>query len=216
MPRNWIKNTDKRLELGNGIKLRTWNVITFNKPGILQCVLNMAKLYEIQILAFQEIRWLNKGTLKKENMTIFYSDSENKKQENGVGIMIHDSILPHVKFFKAINDRLCYIILKRRIFDMGIICCYAPTEDRQIKKKDEFMKDFDRAYEDIPRYCKKLVLGDLNAKITKEETYKPTIGTESLHYIRKDNGTRLINMATAKDLTIGSTYFPQNYLHKHT
>jgi len=68
-------------------------------------------------------------TLKKENMTFFYSGSEDKKHENGVGIMIHDNILPQVKIFKAINDRLCYIILKGRIFDMGIICCYGPTED---------------------------------------------------------------------------------------
>jgi len=64
---------DKRLELGNGIKLGSWNVRTLNKPGALQCVLNVAEAYEIQILALQEIRWLNKGTLKKENMTLFYS-----------------------------------------------------------------------------------------------------------------------------------------------
>jgi len=115
--------------------LRSWNVRTLNKPGALQCVLIVAEAYEIQILALHEFRWLNKGTLKKENMTLFYSGSENKKHENGVGIMIHDSILPQVKIFKAINDRLCYIILKGRIFDMRIICWYGPTEDRQDEKK---------------------------------------------------------------------------------
>jgi len=87
-------------------------------------------------------------------MTLFYSGSENKRHENGVGIMIHDSILPQVKIFKAINDRLCYIILKGRIFDLVILCCYGPTEDGQDEKKEEFMEELDRAYDDIPRHYK--------------------------------------------------------------
>jgi len=98
-------------------------------------------------------------------MTLFYSGSENKKHENVVGIMIHDSILPQVKIFKAIKDRLCYIILKGIIFDMGIICSYGPTEDGQDEKKEEFMEEFDRAYDNIQRHCIKLLLGDFNAKI---------------------------------------------------
>ncbi|XP_008183016.1 craniofacial development protein 2-like [Acyrthosiphon pisum] len=216
MPRNRINFMDKRLELGNGIKLGSWNVRTLNKPGALQCVLNVAEAYEIQILALQEIRWLNKGSLKKENLTLFYSSLENKKHENGVGIMIHDSILPQVKIFKAINNRLCCIILKGRIFNIGIICCYGPTEDGQDEKKEEFMEELDRAYDDIPRHCIKVLLGDFNAKIGREGTYKPTIGSESLHHINNDNGTRLINMAIAKDLIISSTYFPRKDIHKQT
>jgi len=86
--------------------------------------------------------------------------------------MIHDSILPHVKFFKVINDRLCYIILKGRIFDMGIICGYGPTEDGQNEKKEEFPEELDRAYDDISRHCIKVLLGDFNAKIGKEKAYK--------------------------------------------
>jgi hypothetical protein len=53
-----------------------------------------------------------------------------------------------------------------------------------------------------------------NAKIRTEDTYKPTIGSESLHYISNDNGTKLINMAIAKDLIISSTYFPRKDIHK--
>jgi len=52
---------DKRLELENGIKLGSWNVRTLNKPGALQSVVNVVEAYEIQILAFQEIRWLTRG-----------------------------------------------------------------------------------------------------------------------------------------------------------
>jgi hypothetical protein len=36
----------------------------------------------------------------------------------------------------------------------------------------------------------KILLGDFNAKISKEDIFKPTIGNESLHEISNDNGVR--------------------------
>jgi len=103
---------------------------------------------------------------------------------------VADSIPPQVKIFKAINDRLCYIILKGRIFDMGIICCYGPTENGQDEKKEEFMEELNRAYGDIPRHCIKVLLGDFNTTIGREGTYKLTIGSENLNHISNDNGTK--------------------------
>jgi len=146
-------------------------------------------------------------------MTFFYSGSESGKHENGVGIIIHDSILLDVNTFKAINERLCYIILKGRIFYFGIICCYWPTEDKQDEKKEEFLEELERAYDNIPRHYIKALLGDFNSK--REITYKPIIGSESFHYISNDNGTRLRNMAIVKDLIISSTYFPQKDITKY-
>lgn len=46
-----------------------------------------------------------------------------------------------VKTFEAINRRLCYIILKRRLFDMEIICCYGHTENKEDEKKKLFWKN---------------------------------------------------------------------------
>jgi hypothetical protein len=52
---------------------------------------------------------------------------------------------------------------------------------------------------------KKIIIGDLNAKIGQEEIFKPIIGKYSLHKISNDNGFRLIDFASTHNMVIGST-----------
>jgi hypothetical protein len=42
--------------------------------------------------------------------------------------------------------------------------------------------------------------------------FKPTIGNESLHQDSNDNGVRIVNFATSKNLVVKSTAFP----HRNT
>jgi hypothetical protein len=60
----------------------------------------------------------------------------------------------------------------------------------------------------------KILLGDFNAKVGRQEIFKPTIWNESLHEISNDNGVRLVNSATSKKLTVKSTMFPHLNMHK--
>ncbi|PNF35790.1 hypothetical protein B7P43_G11761 [Cryptotermes secundus] len=48
----------------------------------------------------------------------------------------------------------------------------------------------------------KILLGDFNAKVGREDIFKPTVGNESLHEISNDNGVRVVNFATSKHLTV--------------
>jgi hypothetical protein len=50
----------------------------------------------------------------------------------------------------------------------------------------------------------KILLGDFNAKVGREDIFKPTIGNESLDEIGNDNGVRVVNFATSKNLTVRS------------
>jgi hypothetical protein len=43
-----------------------------------------------------------------------------------------------------------------------------------------------------------IFLGNLSAKVGKEDIFKPTIGNESLPEISNDNGVRVANLATLK------------------
>jgi hypothetical protein len=45
---------------------------------------------------------------------------------------------------------------------------------------------------------------------------KPTTGNESLHEISNDNGIRVVNFATTKNVTAKDTMFPQHNIHKFT
>jgi hypothetical protein len=44
----------------------------------------------------------------------------------------------------------------------------------------------------------KILLGDFDAKVGREDIFKPTTGIESLREISNDNGVRLVNFATRK------------------
>jgi hypothetical protein len=57
---------------------------------------------------------------------------------------------------------------------------------------------------------------DLNAKVGMEDIFRPTIGNESLHEISNDNGIRVVNFATSKNLIVKSTMFPHCNIHKFT
>ena len=65
------------------------------------------------------------------------------------------------------------------------------------------------------KYHIKILLGDFNAKVGRENIFHPTIGNESLHQDSNDNDVRIANFATSKNL-INSTMFPHRNIHKYT
>jgi hypothetical protein len=62
----------------------------------------------------------------------------------------------------------------------------------------------------------KILLGDFNAKLRREDTFKLTIGNESLHEDSNDNCVRVVNFATSKDLVVKSTMLQNRNIHKYT
>jgi hypothetical protein len=62
----------------------------------------------------------------------------------------------------------------------------------------------------------KILLGDFSAKVGRQDIFKPAIGNESLHEINNDNGVRVENFATSKNLAVKSTVFPHRNIYKFT
>jgi hypothetical protein len=52
-----------------------------------------------------------------------------------------------------------------------------------------------RGFDQFPRCDMKILLCDFNAKVGRENIFKPTIGKESLHEINNDNTVTVINFA---------------------
>jgi hypothetical protein len=46
----------------------------------------------------------------------------------------------------------------------------------------------------------KILLGDFNAKVGREDIFKLKTGNGSLHEISNDNGVKVVNFATSKSL----------------
>jgi hypothetical protein len=54
---------------------------------------------------------------------------------------------------------------------------YAPCEDKGDNVKDSFYEELGRVVDQFPRYVMKIILGDLNTKVGRENIFKPTIET---------------------------------------
>jgi len=62
----------------------------------------------------------------------------------------------------------------------------------------------------------KILLGDFNEKLGREDIFKPTIGNDSLHHDRNDNWVGIVNFFTLKNLAVKSTIFPHRNTIKYT
>ena len=61
-----------------------------------------------------------------------------------------------------------------------------------------------------------ILLGEFNAKVRRENIFKQAIRNESLHQGSNDNGFRIVNFATSKNLVVKSTMFPHRNVPKYT
>jgi hypothetical protein len=57
---------------------------------------------------------------------------------------------------------------------------------------------------------------DFNAKVGREDIFKPTVGNENLHVINNDNGVRVGNFFASKCLIVKSTMFLHRNIHTYT
>jgi hypothetical protein len=93
---------------------------------------------------------------------------------------------------------------------------HSPCEDKGDDVRDSFYEELGHGFEQFPRYDMKIFLGDFNAKVGRENIFKPTTGNERLHEISNDNGVRVVNFATSENIIVKSTMFPHRKIHKYT
>jgi exonuclease III len=49
--------------------------------------------------------------------------------------------------------------------------------------KDRFYEELKQVFDKFPKYHTNILIGDFNAKVGREDIFKPTIGNKSLHEI---------------------------------
>ncbi|XP_060665319.1 uncharacterized protein LOC132797575 [Drosophila nasuta] len=96
----------------------------------------------------------------------------------------------------------------------SLICAHAPTEEKDDATKDAFYAELDRAYGRCPSHDIKILLGDFNAKVGREDIFGATVGRFSLHETTSSNGLRLIGFAAAHNMVVRSTGFRHLDIHK--
>jgi hypothetical protein len=146
----------------------------------------------------QEVRWEGGGTEPVGEYTFFYGKG-NENHELG-SFFVHKRIISAVKGVEFVSDRLSYIILRGRWCHIIVLNVHAPTEDKTDNVKASFYEELERVLDRFPKYHLKILFGNFSAKVGKENIFKLAIGNECLHEICNDNGVRLENFATSKNL----------------
>jgi exonuclease III len=97
---------------------------------------------------------------------------------------------------------MSYIILRGCWCRIIVLNVHALTEDKTDDVKDSFYEELELMFDKFRKYHMKILLGDFNTKVGKEDIFKQKIG------ISNDNGVRLVNFATSEILRVKSTMFP--------
>ena len=83
-------------------------------------------------------------------------------------------------------------------------------------KKYSIYEELEQVFDHFPRYHVTILLGVFNAKVGRENIFKPTIGNDSLHQDSNDKGVRIVNFSTSKCLVIKNAMFPHRNIRKYT
>ena len=136
--------------------------------------------------------------------------------ELGTGFIVLGKMRQRVIGWQPINARMCKLRIKGRFFNYSIINVHCPHEGRSDDEKEAFYAQLEQTYDGCPLRDVKIVIGDMNAQVGREEMYRPVIGPDSLHTVSNDNGQRCINFAASRGMVVRSTFFPRKNIHKAT
>jgi hypothetical protein len=124
-------------------------------------------------------------------------------------------IISAVKRVKFVSDRMSYIILRGHWFHIIVLNVHAPAEDKTDDVRNSFYEELEHTFDKFLKYLMKILLGDLNARVGREDIFKPTIRNGRLHEISNDNGV-IVNFATSKNPIVKSTTFSHRSIPKYT
>ena len=90
----------------------------------------------------------------------------------GTEFFLHRRIASAVKRVESVSDRMSYIILRSRWCNIIVLNVHAPSEEKSDSSKDSFYEELDQVFDHFPKYDMKILLGDFNAKVGRENILK--------------------------------------------
>jgi hypothetical protein len=131
-------------------------------------LLSQLKEYRLAITALQKTRWQGKDIMDMRSHTLLYSGKEGGPREFGVAFVVESNMKRNVLDFKAVVERMCVLRIKTKFQNLSFIIVHAPTEEKEELEKEVFYQKVE-VYDSCPSSEIKIILGDWNAKVGREE-----------------------------------------------
>ena len=194
--------------------MATRNVRSIGTAGVFKQMRDVASMYGINIMALQETRWNREIAMDVGEHVMFNSGGQERRA--GVGFLVKKKLMGHIMDFRAVNERISVIRLRGVFYNSMIVSVYAPTEEAEEEDKERFYAELEAVLDATPRHDNKIVMGDLNAKVGREDRYRRIVGKDSVHERCNDNGERVVDFAIRKNLRVRSKMLPRKDIYKQT
>ncbi|CAM5093877.1 unnamed protein product [Eretmochelys imbricata] len=206
-----VLNTKRKTKLG------FWNIRTMYEAGKLAQVRAEMRCYSLHILGVSESRWMGSGRLTAASgETLLFSGRDDGQHHEGVAILLKKEVEYSLLAWKSISSRIMRARLKEKHNNITLIQCYAPTNDSDEDVKDKFYLTLQAELERVPRHDLTITMGDLNAKVGKNNTNNDrAMGRHGCGTVN-ENRERVVDFCNMNDLVIGGTLFEHCEIHKLT
>jgi len=157
-----------------------------------------------------------RGHAKSRGLCFFYNGKGNEIHQLGIGLFVHHRIISSFMRAELVSDRMSDVVLRGRWCNIIVFKVHASREEKSDDSKESFYAVLEQVFNDFPNYHMTIMLGYFNPKVGREYIFRLTIQNESLHQDSNDNGIRIVNFTTSKNLDVKSMILPHQNIHTYT
>jgi hypothetical protein len=99
------------------LRFGTCKVKSLYRADSLKTISSELAKYNLDLVAVQEVRWVEGGSQPADDYTFFYGNW-NANHQLGTGLFIHQEITLAVKKVEFISERMSYVTLRSRWCDI--------------------------------------------------------------------------------------------------
>ena len=118
--------------------------------GQLEVVKQEMARVNIDILGISELKWTGMGEFNSDDHCIYYCGQESLRR-NGVAIMVNKRVRNAVLGCNLKNDRMIFVHLQGKPFNITVIQVYAPTSNTEEAEVEWFHEDLQDLLELTPK-----------------------------------------------------------------
>ena len=178
--------------------------------GKLEVVKQEIVRVNVDILGISELKWTGMSEFNSDDHHIYYCGKESLRR-NGVAIMVNKRIPNAVLGCNLKNDRMIFVHVQGKPFNITVIQAYAPTSNAEVEWLYEDLQDL---LELTPKKDVLFIIGDWNAKVGSQET--PGVTCKFGLGVQNEAGQRLREFCQENALVIANTLFQQHKRRHYT